>query len=315
MYSATEVARLLDYEGCIAAVRSAMEELSVGGRAQPLRAITPISEGNLFAIMPGIGAHDTGFGGKVISVFREPGDSGRSRHQGLVMLFDTVTGEPLCVADAHEITKIRTACASAVATDALARADATTLGILGCGTQAESHVLALPLVRPIDKIVVWGRSPEKAKAFAGRMREQAGLDVQAVPDAQTLAAAADVICTVTSAVEPILRNDWLRPGTHVNAVGSSYAGPVEIDTEVVANSRYFVDYLPSALAAAAEFIKAKEAGVIGDEHIAGEIGEIIAGLRAGRTDPDEVTVYKSLGHIVQDLAATRYVHERAAGSR
>lgn len=311
-YNAAQVAKLLDYQGCIDAVRAEMSFLSSSGREQPLRTITPIGEGGLFGLMPGIASPACGFGAKLVSVFPDP-DTGRGFHRGVVALFDTVSGELECVADAHEVTKVRTACASAVATEALARPEASTLGILGCGTQAESHVRAIPLVRAVARILVWGRSPEKAEAFAARASEMTGIPVLAVADAHDVAAQADIICTVSAAPEPVLLLDWVRPGTHINAVGSSYPGPVEIDTALVAASRYFADYRASALAAAAEFLKAKEDGLVDDAHILGEIGEVISGKVAGRTDNRQITVYKSLGHIVQDLAAARYVHDRASG--
>jgi ornithine cyclodeaminase len=288
-----------------------MAALSQDSREQPLRTINPIREGRLFAVMPGMSAGEDGFGAKLISVFRDPAKGGRSAHHGVVVLFEADTGSVVCVADAHEVTRIRTACASAVATDALARHNAETLAVFGCGTQAEAHIRALPLVRKIRRVHVWGRNPEIARDFARRMQEETGLLVAAVPDPREAARDADVICTVTGAATPILMRDWVRPGTHVNAVGSSHAGPLEIDPALVAASSYFVEYRRSALVAAAEFLRAKEAGLIGEGHIRGEIGEVLNGSAAGRVTDGEITLYKSLGHIVQDLAATRYLHDRA----
>jgi ornithine cyclodeaminase len=261
--------------------------------------------------MPGMCAGADGFGAKLISVFRDPAKGGRAAHQGVVVLFEEDTGSVVCVADAHEVTRIRTACATAAATGALARRDAETLAVFGCGTQAEAHIRALPLVRTIRRVLVWGRNPDIARDFAQRMREETGLAVAALADPREAAREADVICTVTGAATPILLRDWVRPGTHVNAVGSSHAGPVEIDPALVAASSYFVEYRRSALVAAAEFLRAREAGLIGDGHIRAEIGEVLNGSAAGRVTDDEITLYKSLGHIVQDLAATRYLHDRS----
>ena len=316
VYHSEDVRSLLDFEGCIAAVRRAMAALSVDSREQPLRAIIPVSEGRMFGLMPGMSTGQPGFGAKLISVFRDPEKGGRSMHKGVVTLFEEKTGSVVCVADAHEITRIRTACASAVATDALARPDAATLAIFGCGTQAESHIQAVPLVRPIRRIVIWGRNEEIAREFAKRMGETneiavRGIEVEAVPDAQAAALEADVICTTTAAAEPILFRDWVQPGTHINVVGSSYDGPVEIDPELVAASAYFVDYRRSALAAAAEFLRARSLGLIGDDHIRAEIGAVLGGSAPGRTHAKDITMYKSLGHIVQDLASAQYVHDRA----
>jgi len=314
VYRADDVARLLDFPGCISALRHTMTALSEDSREQPLRSITPIREERLFALMPGMSTGQPGFGAKLISVFRDPDRGGRSTHRGLVTLFEEATGSVVCVADAHEITRIRTACATAVATDALARKNARTLAIYGCGTQAEAHLRSIPLVRDISRVLIWGRSEPVAAEFAERMAEESGLDVSAEPDGVAAAAQADSICCVTGSWEPILMRNWVQPGTHVNAVGSSHAGPVEIDPELVAASSYFVEYRRSALAAAAEFLRAKELGLVGDSHIRAEIGEVLNGSKPGRISDAEVTLYKSLGHIVQDLAAAQYVHDKATRS-
>lgn len=306
-YDGEAVRARLDYPGCIAAVRAAMTALSQDRREQPLRSITNLGGGQLFAQMPGMLSGTDDFGAKLISVFPDREREGRSAHRGVVVLFNGESGEVRCVADAGEITHIRTGCASAVATDALARPDARRLAIFGCGSQAESHILALAQVREFEAIGVWGRNTEEARYFAERMTDQTGLHIVCDEEPSRLAGEADVICTVTSSATPILRGEWVRPGTHINAVGSSYAGPVEVDTPLVAASRYFVDYRPSALAAAAEFLAAKATGAIDGSHIVGEIGEVLSGSVRGRTSRDEITFYKSLGHIVQDLAASRYL--------
>lgn len=313
-YGPDEVRALLDYEGCIDAVRAAMCEFSVQGRPQPLRSIVEIAPSKFFALMPGALGEAGEFGLKALSVFPDPQRPGRSFHRGIVVLFDRDSGKVECIADAGEVTEIRTAAASAVATDALARPDARRLAIFGCGAQAASHTRALLRVRPLEEILVWGRSIERASRFARQMEREVGVPVRAVADPREAAAASDIICTVTGSPTPVLLGAWVRPGTHVNAVGSSHAGPVEIDHALLTSSRYIVDSRRSALAAAAEFLLAKEAGLVGDEHIVAEIGEVLIGRVRGRISADDITVYKSLGHIVQDLAAVRYVHSRAQGS-
>ena len=309
-YGPREVRAALDYDGCIAAVRAAMADLSADGKPQPLRSIFEIAPAKLFGVMPGTLAAPHGFGAKVLAVFADPQQQGRSAHRGIVVLFDRDSGQVACIADAGEVTEIRTAAASAVATEALARPDARTLAIFGCGTQAAAHIRALNRVRRFERILVWGRSVERASRFAEQMGRESGIAIEAVADGRA-AAAADVICTVTSARTPVLLGDWVRPGTHVNVVGSSHAGPVEIDHALVVASRFIVDSRRSALAAAAEFLLAKEAGLIADGHLAAEIGEVLLGRIPGRRSPEEITVYKSLGHIVQDLAAVSYLHARA----
>lgn len=303
------IERLLDYPGCIAAVRAAMIRFSTDAIEQPLRQIVEVAPGRLFAQMPGMLGTGEGFGTKVITVFADPDQPGRSAHRGLVLLFDPDRGTVEAVGDAGSITEIRTACATAVATDALARPDAATLGLFGCGALAASHLRAIPQVRRIERVRVWGRDPDRVRAFCAREAARTGLCIEAVDDPRA-AARADIVATVTGAREPVLRGEWLAPGTHVNLVGSSYAGPVEVDTALVAAARYIVDSRRSALAAAAEFLVAKAAGAVGDDHIAGEIGEVMAGAIPGRETATQITVYKSLGHIVQDLAALRYVRQR-----
>jgi ornithine cyclodeaminase len=243
------------------------------------------------------------FGAKLISVFHDNFAKGIQSHQGLVILFDPETGAPVCVVHAGEITAIRTAAASAVATDALARKDARRLAILGYGEQAATHVRAIGKVREIESIVVWGRSMERARAFAERMQAELGGPVTSAGSVEEAVGHADIICTVTAAAEPILKGEWVRPGTHVNLVGSGFAGPVEVDNDLVVRSRFIADSREGVLSQGAEFLRAKEAGLVGDEHIVAEIGQVLAGEVAGRRSAEEITVYKSLGHVVQDLAS------------
>ena len=255
-----EVARRLTYDVCIPLVRDAMIAFSRGETIQLLRSIIPLSEGRMFGIMPGaMGAHAP-FGAKLISVFKENFAKGKQSHQGLVILFDPGTGAPVCVVHAGEITAIRTAAASAVATGALAREDARRLTILGYGEQAATHARAIAKVRHVESILVWGRSPERARAFAERMQTELAVPVSTAGGVEEAVAHADIVCTVTSAAEPILKGNWVRSGTHLNLVGSSYAGPAEVDNDLVVRSRFFADSREGVLRQGAEFLRAKEAG-------------------------------------------------------
>jgi ornithine cyclodeaminase len=310
-YDAAQVEELLDYPGCIDAMRRAMTALSSGERPQPLRQIFTVGKNDMFGTMPGELAALSIFGAKLISVFGDPDRPGRTRHQGIVIAYDGTTGAVNCIADAEPITKIRTACATAAATDALARADAEVLAIFGTGLQAESHLRALPLVRPFREILLWGQSVERTRELAARMSRQLDHAITPVADGRDAAARADVICTVTSAAEPVLLGEWVKPGTHINLVGSSYLGPVEVDTALVAKSRYVADYRPGVLAQAAELAVARDAGIVDDTHVIGEIGDVFAGRLKAREDNSQVTIYKSLGHVAQDLAAIAYLHGRA----
>jgi len=306
-YDAAQVEALLDYPGCIDAMRRAMIALSTGERAQPLRQIWPVGDGQMWGIMPGDLTALSTFGAKLVSVFADPERPGCTRHQGVVVAFDGETGAISCIADAEPITKIRTACATAVATDALARKDADVLAIFGTGVQAEAHLHALPLVRPFREILLWGRSADKTQLFAQQMSEAIGQPVTAVLNGREAAAAADVICTVSSSREPVLLADWVRPGTHINLVGSSMLGPVEVDSALVAKARYIADYRPGVLAQGSELAVARDAGLVDDSHVIAEIGEILAGRVRARENDEQITIYKSLGHVAQDLAAAAYI--------
>jgi len=302
---AAEVRANLTYDVAIPAVRAAMIALSAGETRQLLRSILHFEDGRMFGVMPGALGEAAPFGAKVLSVFPKNFEVGRPSHQGVVMLFDPVTGELSCIAEAREITAVRTAAASAVATDALARPDARRLALLGYGEQAQTHLLAIGKVRALETVTVWGRSAERAKAFAERMRTEAGVAVEVAPSAEAAVAEADIVCTVTPAAEPILKGAWLAPGAHVNIVGSSFAGPAEVDNHLVVRSRFVADYREGVLKQGAEFLHAKAAGLVGDEHVVGEIGEVLSGKLPGRQSDDQITLYKSLGHIVQDLVSVQ----------
>jgi ornithine cyclodeaminase/alanine dehydrogenase-like protein (mu-crystallin family) len=298
-----EVARRLTYDLCIPIVRRAMIAFSKGETRQLLRSIIPLSHGHMFGIMPGALGENSAFGAKLVSVYPENFSKGRQSHQGLVVLFEPQTGEPVCVVHAGEITAIRTAAASAVATDALARQDAGRLAILGYGEQAATHARALLKVRAIQAVRVWGRSAERAQAFCARMGAELGVPFSSAIEVEDLVSDADIICTVTGAREPVLKGAWVRRGTHVNLVGSSVAGPAEVDTDLVVRSRFIADSREGVLRQGAEFLRAKAAGVIDDSHIVAEIGQVLAGDIVGRRSDDDITVYKSLGHVVQDLSS------------
>jgi ornithine cyclodeaminase/alanine dehydrogenase-like protein (mu-crystallin family) len=298
-----EVAQRLTYEKCIPIVREAMIAFSHGETKQLLRSIIPLADGRMFGLMPGAMGERAVFGAKLISVFPDNFARGVQSHQGLVILFDPESGAPVCAAHAGEITAIRTAAASAVATDALARKDARRLAILGYGEQAATHVRAISKVRKLESITVWGRSLERAHAFSAKMQPELTCPLGIAPTVREAVAHADIVCTVTAASEPILHGEWIRPGTHVDVVGSGYAGPAEVDNDLVVRSRFFVDSREGVLQQGAEFLRAKAAGLITGDHIVAEIGQVLAGTVAGRRSDEEITVYKSLGHIVQDLAS------------
>ncbi|WP_375208119.1 ornithine cyclodeaminase family protein [Hyphococcus sp.] len=293
----------LAYKDCIEAVREAMIAFSAGRTRQHLRSILDIGEGALFGVMPGAMGEVGIFGAKLVSVFPGNFELGKSSHQGVVVLFEAEGGAPVCVVDAGAVTAIRTAAASAAATDALARPDASTLALMGYGEQAYTHARAMCEVRELQEVRIWGRSAERAAALAGRLETDLDVKVYAASSAEAAVAGADIICTVTSARDPVLKRRWVAPGTHVNAVGSSFAGPAEIDNDLVKDARFIADSRQGVISQGGEFLRAKAAGLVDDAHIAAEIGKVFSGEAQGRRSADEITVYKSLGHIVQDLIA------------
>ena len=303
-----EVARRLTYDMAIPIVREAMIALSAGMTRQHLRSIIPLARGRMFGIMPGALGETAPFGAKLISVFPDNFAKGVQSHQGVIVLFDPETGAPVCVVHAGEVTAIRTAAASAVATDVLARPEASRLALLGYGEQAMTHARAIAKVRKLSAISVWGRDIARSEAFARKLEVEVGVRIVTHAEVELAVRDVDIICTLTPAAEPILKGAWVAPGTHLNLVGSSYAGPVEVDNDLVVAARFIADSREGVLRQGAEFLRAKEAGLIDDDHIVAEIGEVLSGKIEGRRSADEITIYKSLGHVVQDLATAWALH-------
>ncbi len=304
-----DIRRVLTFEACAPLMREAMIAVSGGGINQPPRQIVPLAGGRgVFGIMPGaIG--DGRFGAKLISAFNHPKGSSLPAHQGVVVLFDPETGSPVCVLDAGEITRIRTAAASALATAALARSDAGDLLVLGTGEQAEAHIRAISALRPLRRIVLWGRNREHAQRLAETLATEDAIAVEVAEDLPSAAAAADIICTTTASAEPVLAGAWLADGAHVNIVGSSRLGPTEVDDDLVVRARYFADSRANVLAQGTEFRGAIESGRIDERHLAGELGEVLSGKIEGRRSASEITAYKSLGSVAQDLWSGWYVFQ------
>lgn len=303
---ANTIKALAPPEKLIGWMRDALVAVSRRDAVLPLRQGMAIPNGGgAIGIMPGfVGADVQSAGVKLVSLVPVERRKGSS-HLGLMVLYDADGLLPVALLCGATITNIRTSAVTAVATDALARSDARSLAILGTGEQSEAHVEALRQVRPFDDIRIWGRNHGIAKTIAARHR------IRAVEYVDEAIAGADVVCTVTSAREPILFGSRLTPGTHVNLVGSSAADCREADDDLVVKSRFFVDYRPSTLAQAGEFLGAMKAGLIRENHIAGEIGEVLDGAVPGRTSPEEITVYKSLGVAAEDIVTARHVFELA----
>jgi ornithine cyclodeaminase len=317
---ALDIEALLPMPACIEVMHDALKTLAAGEAVLPLRQVVwqPDRKGVL-ALMPAYLGTPRAIGAKVITVFPGNQTTLYESHQGCVLLFECEHGRLLAMIDAGAITAIRTAAVSAVATRALAREDARELAILGSGTQAAMHLEAMLAVRPIAAVRVWSRSLTHARRFAERAAAQHGLPVQALASAEEAVRDAAIICTTTSATAPVLLGAWVAPGAHINAVGASTPGFRELDTAAVARSRLFVDRLESALNEADDVRVPLQEGAIGEDHILGELGELLLEQVPGRTGDAEVTLFKSLGLAVEDLAAAQYVYaqavERGLGTR
>jgi ornithine cyclodeaminase/alanine dehydrogenase-like protein (mu-crystallin family) len=306
-----QVIELLPMAECIEVVDAAMRCAADREAQMPLRSKMALPREGLLGWMPGYMADPEVFGVKLVGVFPGNFALGMHSHHGVVVLFETEHGRPFAIVDASEITAIRTAAASAMATRLLARDDASTLTIMGYGAQGRQHLESMLCVRRFDDIRIWGRDVSTAGAFAEEQGKRFGVSIRPVQSARQSVEGADVICTVTASPEPVLFGDWLEPGQHINAVGTSFPGIRELDGPAVARSRLFVDLREGALAQAGEFQMARDEGLIDDDHILAEVGEVALGRVEGRTGRDDITLYKSLGLVVQDLASAYHVYRKA----
>ena len=314
-----EVERLLPMGECIEVMAEALSALSRGEALQPLRQAhwLPDRRG-LLGVMPGAlwdGDGGTVLGIKVITVFPGNHERGEESHLGSVLLFEGDMGKPVASLDAAAVTEIRTAAVSGLATRLLAREDAGDLALLGSGVQARSHLAAMKEVRPLRRVRVWSRHPESARRFADQESARwscDGLPIETAATAREAVEGADLVCTVTSAREPVLEGAWLAPGAHINAAGACTPVTRELDTEAVRRARLFVDRRESALAEAGDLLIPLRAGELGEDHIAGELGDLLLGRLPGRQSPEEITLFKSLGIAGEDVAAARSVWRKAA---
>jgi ornithine cyclodeaminase/alanine dehydrogenase-like protein (mu-crystallin family) len=264
--------------------------------------------------MPGSSSAPLVYGAKIVSLHPLNPGEGRPAVQGFVILFDHATGAPVAIIDGAEITALRTGAASGLATQVLARSDACSLGIFGCGVQASAHVAAICAVRPVLEIRIWGRSVEKARDFAETHAAATGARIVAVVSAEE-AAACDVVCVTTSSHEPVIRGDWLRPGAHVNLVGAHSPKTREADSELIKRGRIYVDSELAAFNEAGDILIPIAEGAIDRAHVVGEIGAVLLDRIPGRSCAEDITVYKSLGVVAQDLIAAHAVYARGRQRR
>jgi len=306
------VTELLPMDEAIEVMRSALTMLAEGDVVMPLRQMLVMPGGDrVMGLMPSyLGGLDA-VGVKVVAAFPANFGSEYDTHQGVVLFFDTERGLLRAIIDATSITAIRTAAVSGLVTDLLAPPAAGDLAIIGAGTQAHTHLQAMMAVRPVSRVRVFSVPAVSAEAFAARESRLTGLTVEVATTAEEAVFGADLICTTTTATEPVVLGAWVSPGAHINAVGAYTPATRELDSALVAGARLYADRRESLLSESGEFLIPKGDGLFGDEHIVGEIGEVLLGTAPARTAPDEITLFKSLGIAIEDLAAAHHVYTKA----
>ncbi len=310
--SQDQVNQLLAMPACVDLMDQTLRTLTRGGAVLPLRTMLRIPDGRgIFGSMPAYLNPPDAIGLKALTVF--PGNEGSryDSHQGVVLLFEAVHGALTAILDASSVTAIRTAAVSGVATRVLANPEAGDLAILGSGAQAVTHFDAMAAVRTLRRVRVYSRTAANAARFVKDMAGRHGVTVEAAESVEAALRGADLICTVTSARQPIVERRWVADGAHLNVVGASLAAAREIDSDTVAAARFYADRRESLLAESGDFLTPKAEGRFGDEHLIGEIGEVLEGKVAGRLRPADITLFKSLGLAIEDVASAHYVAARA----
>ena len=309
----SKIRELLPMADCIELMSDALSALARDEVHQPLRTIVrPPNARGLLGLMPAYRGGERGaFGLKSICVFPENPSQGKDAHQGAVLLFSRDTGELLALMNASEITAIRTAAVSAVATGLLAREDAHELAIIGAGVQARTHLAALACVRPIRRVRVAARHMERSQRLVEEMQPKVPFVVEAGQTNEEAVRGADLIVTATSSLEPVINKEWISPGAHINAIGTHSPSSREIDSATMAAARIFVDRRESALNESGDYLLAAKEGVVTPESIIAEIGELLIGTKSGRTGATEITLFKSLGLAIEDVACADYLYRKA----
>ncbi len=308
-----EVETLLPVEECIPVMAEALSALARGQMHMPLRTVVRAPDASGFlGLMPSYtSVAEKAYGLKAVCVFPQNAALGKDAHQGGVLLFSGETGELLAVMNASAITAIRTAAVSAVATKLLARQDAGELALLGTGVQARCHLPAMAAVRTLKRARVASRRLERAREFVAEFQRRYSFPMEAVESVEAAVRGADLVVTATTAREPIVKREWLSPGTHLNLVGSSIPTAREADSATMAAASIFVDRRESTLNEAGDYLFAAREGAIGPERLRAELGEILVGAHPGRTSAEEITLFKSLGLAVEDLASAQYLYRKA----
>jgi len=313
LLSEQDVRSVLSMDDLIDAMATALMQFSSGRVQQPLRTVLEIGEQHaFFGVMPAAVGDPAAMGTKLVTVFGSNAAIGLPSHLATIVLLDPATGALLAVMDGRYITEARTAAVSAVSAKLLAREDAGVLAILGAGVQARSHLEALSRVRTIREVRVWSPNADSRERFAREMAPHAGAPVIPQTSAEEAVSGADIVALVTASREPVVRSEWIADGTHICAVGACRPDQREMDTPLVARGRVYVDSLAGALAEAGDILLPIKEGAFDASRIAGELGQLAARAVHGRTSREEVTIFKSLGLAVEDVAAAHLGYQRAA---
>jgi alanine dehydrogenase len=312
LLSESEVQRLIDLDELIAALGQAHIQYSTGRAVMPVRLVVPLPQvqGRITS-MPGYLDQDQALGMKVVTYFQDNHKQGLPAILATVMLFSHETGKIIAAMDGTYITTIRTACASALATRCLANRETAVLGIIGAGVQARAHIRALGCVRKLSRIKIYSPSGSSGEKIRAEFENEISIPIDVVPSAEQAVRDADLVLTVSTAKEPVLRSEWLKPGAHINAVGSHRPDLREIDGATLSRSLVVVDARAAIMAECGDVLLALKENSFGEAGIHAEIGEVLAGTKEGRSSAAEITLYKSVGIAIQDVATAQLVYRKA----
>ena len=312
LLSEADVRSVLGMPDLIDAMQSVLADFSAGGTQQPLRTVLQIGEAkSFFGVMPGYVPTLDAMGTKLVTVFESNPARGLPSHLATIVLLDPSTGALRAIVDGRYITEARTAAVSAVAARLLARGDASVLALIGSGVQARSHLQALAHVRALREVRDWSPNAARRQSFVDAAQPAASCRIVAATSARDAVEGADLVALVSSAREPVVKGEWIQPGAHLCAVGACRPDQREMDTALVCAARVFVDSRTGAFAEAGDILIPIGEGAITGEHVLGELGEVAAGRIAGRAATDDITIFKSLGMAVEDVAAAHLAFGRA----
>ena len=298
-------------EECITVMENIFIQLEEDQAFNPLRSAMLIpGENGLLSMMPGYVNKQDIMGIKSVSVYPENANIGLESHQGSVTLFNALNGTPLAIMDAGQITAIRTAAVSGLATRILAKKNSKILAILGSGIQARTHIEAMTTILNLEEIRVWSKNKKNAKKLVEEQRKKYAIPFRPFDTVNEAIYNADIICTTTAAVEPILQGKYLMQGVHINAVGSSVRNTRELDGFAIKLSKLYVDKIESTINESGDFLMAKQEGTIDDNHIIGTLGEILTKQKKGRNNINDITLFKSLGLAVEDIATAFFIYDK-----